>query len=627
MSIVEGFRESPSQEYVAAIARFYQGTTVVGTGFRVSEHYILTCAHVVSQCILGKKSAENILTADLADKLLEVDFPVDLSRQRLTAKIVPELWRVSNEDIAVLKLTSPAFSQVRIITLRSDFPDYWDHQFAVYGFPKKRPDGRWVDGKLLRPQPGIDRVQMEGTRAEGLGIEPGFSGSPVWDERLAGVVGMVVARDTEESAKISFMIPYKKLKPALESIALFELLLPEADRLVSHWQAAYRLLRPDRSTELLATTLSEADVTQREGDYRAIEQFVGYLALPKLGLDIQPRLLEWLQRQVESVPALLQVVRQKEAEQKAKQPAVLAPHLLFWVQEELNSDRYSVQAYLIPSRNHYDAIEATGMERLTDLDELFEADEKVSQSNLKGILRASLNESIQKLAPEADDFPTIQVEIFLSRRFLSQQDPNWWVDQWQAAEQDKYNLNPESIGSRYRLVLRSADRLEEVRRDYQKKILWNKKWSCLEKNQGSSAAQVLICGDAKELGDLDKDLSSDEIIGWHRFQPSPSVDEDQPCPLSILVGKGAPVAVWLRKSVSGDAQASDAQAAQANDAQAFAELLSRRLSELLSGVSTLRRAAHQRRDKSSPHIGENIGLIWDDPKLVPPKPRRLRMSA
>lgn len=615
MFIAEGFREPPSQDYGAAIARFYGKGTVAGTGFLISEHYLLTCAHVVSQCLGLGKNAEDISTTAVKDKKLEIDFPVDVSGQRQTVEVVPELWRVGREDIAVLKLAQPLPSRVAVITLNREFP-YWNHPFAVYGFPKKRPDGRWVDGKFLGSQPGIDRVQMEGTRSEGLGIEPGFSGSPVWNQTLRGVVGMVVARDTEEAAKISFMIPYEKLKPALEAIALFHLLLPEADSLVPYWKAAYRFLRPEISTEHSAKTLQEAivqvqDMTSRNSTYRAIEQFIGYLALPELGLLMQPSLIQWLQKQVKDIDDLLALVRQNVAAQKEKQPETLAPHLLVWVQEEQNSDRFFAQAYLILNREQYNPETQVGVKQLQDLAQLFEEDEKVGQTQLEEVLQICLNESVEKIEQEQEqeDLPPLRVEVFLPRRCLSLP-----IDQWQTDAQTVYNPNPESVGSRYNVVLRSADRLNC---SSQMKALWKKKWSGLEKNKESPAVQWLVCGDNQEPDTLSKDLSSDQAVGWHCFQPPPPVAPSNPCSFSVMVGSGAPVAIWLRQALP-------------NSEQEFSLLLNNCFSTLPASVACLRTEAFCRSDKSSAHLGENIGLIWDDPKLVPPgvvKPKRLRIPA
>ncbi|MER5617290.1 hypothetical protein [Streptomyces sp. NPDC002215] len=59
----------------------------------------------------------------------------------------------------------------------------------VFGFPVGRPDGVWHSG-VLRGRQGNGWVQID-PRSGGYRVSGGFSGSPVWDERLGGVVGMV----------------------------------------------------------------------------------------------------------------------------------------------------------------------------------------------------------------------------------------------------------------------------------------------------------------------------------------------------------------------------------------------------------------------------------------------------
>jgi hypothetical protein len=612
------FTQSPVSAYKAGLVRFYKGDKVIGAGLHVQNGYVITCAHVVAESLgLGKKW-QGVTVESVADQPVKLDFPFVVAGKGQYAKIEPALWKSNDEDLAILKLLEAIPEGVTPSPL-TESKDYRNHTYRVYGFPDGHPDGVWSEGRFVEEVTN-ERVQLEGTQAQGIAIEPGFSGAPVLDEELGTIVGITVARDQErEEAKVSFMIPYQKLKPALEAIALFNLLLPEADHLVPHWKAAYRFLRPEISTEHSAKTLQDAivqvqDMTPRHSTYRAIDQFVGYLALPELGLLVQPKLLHWLQKQVKNrddLDDLLVLVRQDVAVQKAKQPEILAPHLLFWVQEELNSDRFFAQAYLIPNREQYNPETQVGVKQLQDLAQLFEEGEKFSWTQLEEVLQICLNESVEKIEQEQEqeDFPLIRVEVFLSRRCLSLP-----IDQWSTDKKDINNLNPESIGSRYSVVLRSADRLNC---SSQMKVLWKKKWNGVEKNQESPAVQWLICGDNQEPGILSRALSSDQVVGWHCLQPPQPVAERDPCSFSVMVGVGAPVAIWLRQSLP-------------NSDQEISQLLNNRLSDLPASVALLRAEAHNRDDKSSPHIGENIGLIWDDPKLVPPgvvKPKRLRMSA
>ncbi len=57
-----------------------------------------------------------------------------------------------------------------------------------------------------RHEESLARLELIGINSTGYAIQPGFSGSPVWDEDARGVIGMIVAADTEKVAKATFMI-------------------------------------------------------------------------------------------------------------------------------------------------------------------------------------------------------------------------------------------------------------------------------------------------------------------------------------------------------------------------------------------------------------------------------------
>jgi hypothetical protein len=567
--------------------------------------------------LLGISKPQGVAVDSVAGKPIKIDFPFIAPMQFQNAELVSSLWRLNNEDLAILKIEASLDGAAPLAFPKSTY--YQDHRYRVCGFPDGHPDGIWATGVFLDEQ-AKGWIQIEDTKAEGLAIEPGFSGAPIWDETLEGLAGMTVARDKErEDAKVGFMIPYLNLKPALEASILFALMLSEEASLTPHWEKAYKLLRPESYTESYPKTLEEAilksqDLPNQGSAYRAIEQFIGYLTLPELGLRIQPKLFQWLAEQVADVNDLLGVVRQKKEAQQTQQSLVSTPHLLFWVQEELNSDRFFAQAYLVLNREQYDPAAQTGVKQLRNLAQLFEAegDEKVSPSQLETVLQICLNESVQEIPQEQEDFPVMQVDVFLPRRALG-----WQVEQWYVEPKDEYTLKPEPVGSCYRVILRLADRLDERRCTPQRKQLWKAKWRYLKTIEGNPTAAGLIGGDDKETDALYEVLSKEEIVGWHRLQPPQPAVEGTPCPFSILVGTGASVAIWLRPS-------------QHDYKQLFAQLLGSGLSELPAKVSSLRKEAFRRQDQQNPHIGEAIGLLWEDPQLVPPgavKPSRLRMSA
>ncbi len=597
--------EQPNENYGAAIARIYQGSTVVGAGFRVSEQYLLTCAHVVSQCLTGQIRFEGIPVKDLTDKTLEVDFPVDQSRQRQVVKIVSELWRSNNEDIAVLKLTNPLPDEVKIITVEQS-DSYWHHPFSVFGFPARRPDGISVNGEILGEQPSTGRIQMQGNE-EGFSIRPGFSGSPVWDERLGSVVGMIVARDTEESARIGFMIPYQKLKPALEAIALFELLsLPHSESLARHWKDAYRLLRSDISTEDYPKTLEAAilqvlDMPNQDSVYQPIERFIGYFALPEWQLNIQVRLVQWLTQRPLDVPALLDAIRQKRPVQPT---AATTPHLLFWVQAEHNSDRYFVQAYLVEDRERYEPQQAN---QLTAPAEWLEQsqDEKVDCTQIEQMLRGCLEQCVERLT-SGEGIPNLQVVVFLPLTCLE-----WEVDRWAADDPDPvFNPDPEPMGSRYTVVLRSAERLSDPKLcKPQRRGLWHSKWQALTNH--TSPAPSLVSGDDETPQTLPQKLRPSQVVGFFLTRSNPAL-------FPVLCGSGAPVAIWLRQDLPNQCQPH------------FDQLLTGNLASLPSCIRELRNRSDDQCPEAELHLKQHLSLIWEDPRLVPPTPAqapRLGMTA
>ena len=628
MGAEDGLQKAPDQNYGAAFALCLGASQKhKGTSFRVGENYLLTCAHVVKQCLGISKKTEDVPTAEVDGKTIEIKFSkVPESIQKV--EIVAALWRFGGEDIAVLKLTSPAPDSVAVISLKQS-KDYYRHKFLVLGFPENGQDGRTVTGEMFMAQPSTGRIQLEGTKDQGLGIEEGFSGSPVWDEQFGGVVGMTVARDEDEDTKIGFMIPYEKLKPVLQAIALFDLLLPEESVLEQHWRNAYRLAssRSDNLHTLQEAILKIQDVPPQLGEPSLpIEQFAAYFALVKFDFNVKDRIKEWLKTQVEDVNTLLKYVA-KKVEQK--ESASSNPHLIIWLDREESSDendeKYRLEAYLIPDRNSYDASNAFGIEFLNDHKSFLE-DGKIGKLKLEEImpkcLQASINEALDLSKPD-----NLQIEIFLPRQFLDLP-----IDLWLSEEKDEFVPSPSSVGVSYRLVLRIVERLWKCKKTARVQNVWDKKWRNLERQE---ECLELIWGDRKEPTSLFKSLSIvDKAIGWYRLQPVIPELENISCSFSVLAGSGAPVAIWMRKDMRDFTSEFLSLFNPNHDCGNQSEMPVTVACpiDLPEKVRQLRRAASDRDDKTIPHIGEHIGLIWEDPKLIPPsfgrspKEKRLQMA-
>ncbi|NEO90002.1 MAG: trypsin-like peptidase domain-containing protein [Moorea sp. SIO3G5] len=206
-----------------SIIRLFYHDQVVGIGFLVSEHYALTCAHVVAEALFISSTTQSCPEGEI-----NVDFPLLNGTEKFSGRVV--CWHPVSpledseeaiEDIAVLKLDNlPASAHQTRVILSENLAN---NPFKVFGCPKKVSFGVWATG-VLSEQNAKQWFQLEDTKITGYGIEPGFSGSPVWDEKLQGVVGMVVAADRKrETAKVAFMIPTQILVEAwsqLESIVI-----------------------------------------------------------------------------------------------------------------------------------------------------------------------------------------------------------------------------------------------------------------------------------------------------------------------------------------------------------------------------------------------------------------------
>ncbi len=203
---------NPSRQFESAIVRFFTNDNrIVGTGFLIAEQQVLTCAHVVAQAL--NISAD---TPELPTTEIQLDFPLVAPGHILTARVV--CWQPKT-DVAGLVLAKAPPSNVQTAHLITA-TNLWDHPFRAFGFPADFDQGVWASG-LLRSRQASAWVQIEDVKQTGYFVQPGFSGGPVWDESLGGVVGMTVAADMSSGVRAAFMIPTEvllKVWPALSAM-------------------------------------------------------------------------------------------------------------------------------------------------------------------------------------------------------------------------------------------------------------------------------------------------------------------------------------------------------------------------------------------------------------------------
>ncbi len=178
------------------------GERIVGSGFLAGERAVLTCAHVVTRA-LGLPDD----TPEPPPGQVSLDFPLLAPDQRLAARVAR--WR-PQDDIAVLELESapPAGAEPAPLV---EGGDLWGHPFRAFGFPAGHPEGVWASGVVCGPT-ACGGLQIEDTKETGYRVQPGFSGAPVWDDALGGVVGMVSAAERDPSVRAAFIIPASLLQ-------------------------------------------------------------------------------------------------------------------------------------------------------------------------------------------------------------------------------------------------------------------------------------------------------------------------------------------------------------------------------------------------------------------------------
>jgi len=209
-----------SAEVEAAIVRIRGGAGAVGVGFLAAPRTVLTCAHVVTAA-LGLKA----MPTEPPSEEVTLDFPL-LDSRILRAQVRSDCWvpieqETGRGDIAGLDLLDDAPHDARPLRLVSS-ADLYGHAFATFGFPapprKYAGDplaeaGKWAHGQILARQ-AVGHIQLEGTSDSGYRIEPGFSGSPIWDLNVRGAVGMTVTSDLLVEARTAYCIAARDLVAA-----------------------------------------------------------------------------------------------------------------------------------------------------------------------------------------------------------------------------------------------------------------------------------------------------------------------------------------------------------------------------------------------------------------------------
>jgi hypothetical protein len=289
---------------MTSIVRIYSNSgKVVGAGFLVSEKYVLTCAHIIADALDVSRA-----TQELPDAKVYLDFPLIAPRQNFIGQVV--FWRPVNpneleEDIAGLELLSPPPREAKPAPLVAA-EDLWGHPFRAFGYPTGQRNGVWLAG-VLQGKLANGWVQIQ-AKEIGYKPEPGFCGTPVWDEQLEGVVGIFVASEIgRPEAKVGFIIPTTVLVQAWLELSEQAIILDRSKCKFQQWLTAlFVLMRWWVLSRHQVNKQIEQGVSQWESctDVEAIRKAHTSLAIGKLE-DSASVLLRSFSRISEDVDAAL----------------------------------------------------------------------------------------------------------------------------------------------------------------------------------------------------------------------------------------------------------------------------------------------------------------------------------
>jgi predicted KAP-like P-loop ATPase len=296
------FGQEQEQVYWAALVRFYWNGKHKGAGVLVAEGYVLTCAHV-------------LVKTNQQPDTVELDFPLlPHPSGKLSGNVVYWDW---DKDIAGVQLLSPAPGEAQPLPFPAS-SYYTNDAFRVYGFPEKNATGGWAEGRVIGETAG-NLVQIQGESAEGYAIEPGFSGAPVWDTTLDGVIGLARLQDKERPLyKVGYLIPYRVLVPALrvgDAASLTVLLTPYLDEIQASVTRALRVCWPkgllaQPQGDLLAQLKALGEMPDGPTEYPPLVRFAVCLTLPKFAVPsaVNTALQQWLKTRSVDVAAVSEAI-------------------------------------------------------------------------------------------------------------------------------------------------------------------------------------------------------------------------------------------------------------------------------------------------------------------------------
>lgn len=624
---------------------FKSGGGVAGSGFLVSNEYILTCAHVVAYCLdTPKKTAHIIMRQkEIPDEIIEVNFPI-FEKGKIGEKLETKVtfWRPLNDqkniqDIAVLKLINSDLlpedaKPINLIQIGNQ--SLKENEFEALGFPKKGSDGEWATGKLMGPI-GRGLIQLEGTKQTGLRLESGFSGTAIWDKNLQGVVGMAVKADQERpEAKVAFMIPTDLILQVgdLATVCRVDGRIQGAIAILENYfedytteiRYAYNLSLPEISIPLssgksldeypgsLNEMIQNLDDRTKE-NYSLLERFICFLLLHledlKKPSELCQKLTEWLEKYSQNIEDLKAVLRKEKALKNQENFQIKQPEPYLLVAAIEKSKGFILKAWLIENPQNYTPENPQGFHSFIDEENVLMNAKGtiVSNKNTSEFNQAkNLTELLQFFwadVSERYDFNLEKIAIFLPYKLIDRDIKP--VDQY-ISDPNIPEYFQTLLGEQCEITLRFSERLRLSGNSNAELNKFNQKWRSLTSRQGARVIDIFhpsaTSGNRKKFF---RQIFADDVAAVRLtevLQP-----EKRESVMEAFYYAGIPVALWMRPEAENIDCAEELQ----------------NICNACNSLSNLPKAIKAKRSEAweqdiDRHIGNHLSLLWEDPDIVPP---------
>jgi hypothetical protein len=244
-------------------------------GIIVGTRGIITCAHVINTAL----GADWWSSQSSSQVRVSFPFADGLCRDGLVSR---DLWFPPGRentpglhDLAVIRLLQDIPAGAGIARLKQSVAG---SEVKCYGFRGEtyqgewvsHPDGQWMVGTVIGPQPG-GRSQLDGLRTTGARVERGFSGAGIYSPADDAIIGMVVESDRDAATRVAQFIDAAEIMAVIESGADLN---PFASR------RAPAVVTPQASPRRPSSTVDD-ELVAFVGRTRERNQFVAKLASSK----------------------------------------------------------------------------------------------------------------------------------------------------------------------------------------------------------------------------------------------------------------------------------------------------------------------------------------------------------